>query len=51
MQRTNNGDAFRHETASGVEVFGEELLVEYRAALKQREELEVAAPADDYVDT
>ena len=36
---------------SAVEAFGDELLAECRAALKRREELGIAAPADDYVDT
>ena len=36
---------------SAVEAFGDGLLAECRAALKRREELGIAAPADDYIDT
>ena len=36
---------------SAVKTFGDELLVECRAALKRREELGITAPADDYIDT
>ncbi len=36
---------------SAIEAFGDELLAECRAALKRREELGIAAPADDYIDT